>query len=49
MTLARKMAIRTVALIITLVMISAAALWGLNGLSRDLDMTLVEYQKLGLA
>jgi len=49
MTLAQKMAIRTVALIIALVIISAAAFWGLNGLSQDLDVALDEYQKLGQA
>ena len=45
MTLARKMAIRTVALIVALVIISAAAFWGLNGLSQDLDVILVNMRR----
>ncbi len=46
MTLGLKLTLTTVALFVSLVVIGAAALWGLNGLSRDLDGALQEYTTL---
>jgi signal transduction histidine kinase len=46
MTLARRMMIATSALVLSLLVISIAALWGLAGVGGDLDVALHEYQKL---
>src|SRR2546428_2268424 len=46
MTLGRKMAYQTGAMIIGLLMISAASLWGINGLSTDYGVAMEAYQEL---
>ncbi|MEX2217009.1 MAG: HAMP domain-containing sensor histidine kinase [Phycisphaeraceae bacterium] len=46
MTLARRMSIATAALVLSLLVISGAAIVGVTGLSADLDTALAEYEKL---
>lgn len=45
-TLARKMFVNTAALVVSLLIISGVGLFGLQGLSRDLDFALDEYKRL---
>ena len=44
MTLGRKMAYQTVAMIIGLLMIGAASLWGITGLSTDYGVAMEAYR-----
>lgn len=46
MTLARRLSLTTIATTISLVAITIAAVFGLNGMSRDIDAALNEYDKL---
>ncbi len=46
MTLARRMSIATAALVLSLLVIGVAAIIGLRGLGRDVDVALKEYEKL---
>jgi len=46
MTLARRLFLTTAVLVVSLLVISVAAMWGLNGLSRHLDEALDEYATL---
>ena len=46
MTLARRLSLTTAVLVVSLLVISVAALWGLDGLSRRLDEALDEYAAL---
>lgn len=46
MSIARRLTFSTVLTVISLGLIAAVSVWGLTGLSRDLDVTLREYQRL---
>ena len=46
MTLGRKMAYQTGAMIVGLLLVSAASLWGINGLSTDYGVATEAYQDL---
>ena len=46
MTLARRMMLATTALVLSLLAIGFAAIWGVSSLGRDLDVALTEYEKL---
>ena len=46
MTLGRKMAYQIAAMIVGLLLVSAASLWGINGLSTDYSVALEAYQEL---
>lgn len=46
MTLARRMLLATTALVLSLLAIGIVAIWGVSSLGRDLDVALIEYEKL---
>ena len=46
MTLRRKMALQILAMIVGLLLVSGAALWGVNGLHQDYGLALQGYQEL---
>ena len=46
MSLRRKMTVQIAAMIVGLLLVSAAALWGLNGLHQDYDIALAGYKEL---
>ena len=46
MTLSTRLTLKTAALIAALLVVACVSLWGLNGLNRDLDDALGEYDKL---